>query len=178
MKSHVAIYSTHDDAIAAVSMLSEKKFPMEHVSLIGKADIINDNFKVKSLASVKFAPIFLLMGIGTIFGVFAGMGKMSIPFLGSLTESGPVVGGFVGFDAGLALGALIMVIVAIIVKKDRFMKSNKRMVEDQYLVVVNGSLEEVEKAEQILHTNGLHNHKFVCKDCREEKNSNISLAMV
>ncbi|MDR3706172.1 MAG: hypothetical protein P4L28_09725 [Paludibacteraceae bacterium] len=177
MKSHVAIYSTHEDAIAAISMLSEKKFPMEHVSLIGKADIINDNFKVKSLVSIKFAPMFFFMAVGTIVGAFAGIGKISIPFLGSLAESGSVVGGFVGFDVGLAIGALIMLVVAILVKKDRFMKSNKRMVEDQYLVVVNGSLDEVEKAEQILHTNGLHNHKFVCKDCREENKSNLSLSM-
>lgn len=177
MKSHVAIYNTHEKALAAINLLSEKKFPMGHVSLIGKADIINENFKVKSMASLKFAPMFILMFIGTITGILAGMDAIRIPFLGSLADSGPAVGAFVGFDAGLAIGVLGMLIVSIIVKKDKYIKSNTRMVEDQYLIIVQGSMEEVEMAEQILHTDGIHKHKFVCKECQESHNPGLSLSM-
>lgn len=155
MKSHVAIYSTHEKALEALESLNAMRFPMENVSLVGKAEIINDHIKIKSLEDLEIAPMLVCIGSGVFIGILSGTGLIAIPGFSFLPESGVLIASLLGFDIGLIAGIFGTVIATVISKKVT-VKYQERLIGKKFMVVVNGSLEEVEKAEQILHTEGIH----------------------
>jgi hypothetical protein len=155
MKSHVAIYSTREKALEALESLNAMRFPMENVSLIGKEEIINDHIKIKSLEDLEITPMLVCIGSGVFIGILSGRGLIAIPGFSFLPESGVLIASLLGFDIGLIAGIFGTVIATVITKKAK-VKYQERLVGKKFMVVVNGSLEEVEKAEQILHTEGIH----------------------
>jgi hypothetical protein len=156
MKSHVAIYKTHDEAISAIKLLSDKNFPMEHVSLIGKADIIDDHIEVKSLEKIKLAPLFVCLTSGIVLGILSGLQIIKIPRLDFMHDAGIITSAFLGFNFGLITGGFSTIIISILVSKDKVLKYKEHLVGKKFLVIVNGALNEIERAEHILHTEGIH----------------------
>lgn len=156
MKSRVAVYDTHEKAINAIKVLNDKHFPMEHISLIGKAEITDDHIHIKSLETVKNAPVLIGSGAGLIIGLLSGIGVFTVPGFGFLYGAGALIGAIGGFDLGLVTGGIGTLLATIGIKKDRVVKCHEHMNEGKFLVIVNGSEKEIEKAEHILHTEGSH----------------------
>lgn len=156
MKSKVAIYESHEKTIDAIKVLNKEKFPMKQVSLIGSAEIIDDHLHVRSLDTVKNAPLLVGAGAGIITGLLSGLGVFSIPGFGFLYGAGAVVGAVAGFDFGLIAGGFVTVLAMLGIKKESVVRYKEHLKEGRFMVVVNGSLKEIEKAEHILHTEGTH----------------------
>lgn len=156
MKTHVAIYKTHEEAMSAVKALSEKKFPMEHVSMVGKAEIIDDHIEVQSLENFKLLPLVLSILSGLGMGLFVSLGIVEIPGMEFMLTAGVLVNLFIGLNFGLIIGAFATIITAVLIKNDKVLKYKEHLVAKKFLVIVNGSIQEVELAEQILHTEGIH----------------------
>jgi hypothetical protein len=51
---------------------------------------------------------------------------------------------------------LFSILTTIGFPKDSVVKYEQHIVEGKFLVIINGTLEEIEKAEHILHTEGTH----------------------
>jgi hypothetical protein len=156
MKSQIAIYDTHEKAVNAIKDLSEKGFPMDNVSLLGKAEVIEDHIHIKSLDTIKEAPALVGMGAGTLIGLLSGIGIFTIPGFGFLYGAGALVGIIAGLDLGIVAGGFISLLTFIGIKEDKVVKCHEHLKEGKFIVIVNGSKEEIQRAKHILHTEGNH----------------------
>ena len=156
MKAEVAIYETHEGAMKAVQALSNAKFPLKQVSLIGKAEIIEDNMHLKSMEAVKNTPLVIGSIAGPVCGLLTGIGIFAIPGFGFLYGAGAVIGAIGGFDLGLISGGFITLLATMGIKDDSVIDYEEHVSEGNFLVIIQGSLEDIQKAEHILHTEGHH----------------------
>jgi hypothetical protein len=156
MESQIAIYDTHEKAVNAIKMLSHNKFPMDDVSLLGKAEIIEDHIHIKSLDTIEKTPVMVGMGAGTLIGLLSGIGVFAIPGFGFLYGAGALVGIIAGLDLGLVAGSFITLLASTGLKEEEVVKCQEHLKEGKFIVIVNGSIREIEKAKHILHTEGNH----------------------
>lgn len=156
MKSKIAIYNTHDEAVDAVKVLNDQDFPMRNVSLLGTAEVVEDHIHVRSMDRIKKAPAVIGMGAGTVIGLLSGIGIFTIPGFGFLYGAGALVGAIAGLDLGIVTGGLISFLTFIGIKEDNIVRCQEHLKEGKFMVIVNGTMEEIEKAEHILHTEGTH----------------------
>ena len=65
MESIIAVYDTHAKAVNAIKALNSAHFPMKEVSLLGKAEIIEDNIHIKSYETIEksFVPFVVKIKI-------------------------------------------------------------------------------------------------------------------
>ncbi|MEO7087523.1 MAG: hypothetical protein ABIZ51_01875 [Bacteroidia bacterium] len=152
MKAAVAVYNSHEKAFNAIRVLDKEHFPMKHISMMGKAELIDDHLHVISNEEISIAaPI----AIGSIIGLLTGIGVFAIPGLGFLFGAGALIGTIAGFDFGL-IGGIAVAFTKLGFKKDTGIKFEKHIKEGNFLVVVQGNEEEIERAKKILHTEGTH----------------------
>ena len=156
MRSQVAIYSTHENALSAVKALKNNNFPMDHVSILGKAEIIDDHIHVRSLDPLKNTPALLGVGAGTILGLLTGIGAFAIPGFGFLYGAGALIGAVSGFDFGIVSGGIVSLLATIGIQKDKIVRCHEHLKAGKFIVVISGSAKEIEKAEHILHSEGSH----------------------
>ncbi|HSD13728.1 MAG TPA: hypothetical protein VLB74_03695 [Flavobacterium sp.] len=156
MKSKIAIYDTHKEAVDAIKVLNDQEFPMSNVSLLGKAEIIDDHIHMSSVDTLQKAPAVIGMGAGTVIGLLSGIGVFTIPGFGFLYGAGALIGAIAGFDLGIITGGLISFFSLLGIKEDEVLKYEEHLNEGKFMVIVNGTLEEIELAEHILHTEGTH----------------------
>jgi hypothetical protein len=156
MKSQVAVYSTHENALNAVKALKNNNFPMNRVSILGKAEIIDDHLHVRSLDPLKNTPALLGVGTGTVLGLLSGVGAFAIPGFGFLYGAGALIGAIGGFDVGVVTGGIVTLLATIGIKKDKIVRCHEHLKEGKFLVIVNGTVTDIENAEHILHTEGSH----------------------
>ena len=156
MKSQVAIYDTHQKAIDALERLKNAEFPMEKTSLLGQAEIIDDHVHVKSMDDIKIKTTALGVIATSTLGLLTGLGIFAIPGLGFIYGAGALVGAIAGAEIGIVGTGLFSILTTIGFSKDSVVKYEQHIVEGKFLVIINGTLEEIEKAEHILHTEGTH----------------------
>lgn len=156
MKSQIAVYDTHDKAVSAIKRLSQENFSMDHVSLLGKAEVIEDHIQVKSLDTIKKTPAVIGMGAGTLLGLLSGVGVFAIPGFGFLYGAGALVGIIAGLDLGLIAGGMISLLSFTGLKEEEVVKCQEHLKEGKFMVIVKGAQEEIERAKHILHTDGNH----------------------
>lgn len=149
MKKSVAVFSSHDEAVEGLEALKEAGMNMNHVSIIGKADVVDDKIHVKSNKAAIAAPTVAGTVIGTSIGIMTGIGLFAIPGLGVIFGAGAVIGAFAGFDAGLIAGGLTSILVELGIK-DEHIEYEQHIKEGNFLMFIDGSEEEIEKAELIL----------------------------
>lgn len=149
MKKSIAVFSSHDEAHEGLEALKEAGISMNKISIIGKADIVDDKIHVKSNKALIAAPTVAGTVIGTTVGLMTGIGLFAIPGLGVLFGAGAIIGAFAGFDAGLIAGGLTTILVELGIKEDNI-KYEEHIKEGKFLMFIDGSEDEIEKAERIL----------------------------
>jgi len=174
MNSHVAIFNNKQKALDAIDLLNKKHFPIDKVSLVEKADIVVDHIKIKSFENIKMIPLLAFIFVGMVLGILASLNVFTFPGFYFLERVSPVIGGFIGLDIGLVSGTLLIIIITIIKKKDSIFQSNKHIEGIQYLVIVNGTIDDIEKAEHILRTEGIHKQRIMCNYCNVKRVSKVS----
>ena len=156
MESIIAVYDTHAKAVNAVKALNADHFPMKEVSLLGKAEIIEDNIHIKSYETIEKAPAIVGMGAGALLGLLSGIGVLAVPGFGFLYGAGAFAGIVAGFDFGIITGGLVSFFAYLGFKEDVVVKLDEHLKAGKFMLIVKGSLEEVLRAERILHTEGTH----------------------
>lgn len=149
MKKSIAVFSSHDEAVEGLEALKNAGINMSHVSIIGKADIVDDKIHVKSNKAAIAAPTVAGTVIGTSIGIMTGIGLFAIPGLGVLFGAGAIIGAFAGFDAGLIAGGLTTIFVELGVK-DENVEYEQHIKEGKFLMFIDGAEEEITRAESIL----------------------------
>jgi hypothetical protein len=164
-KRAVGVFPHRRDAELAVRELSDAGFPMSQVSLVGK-DVggeghvaggnVADRTKTDEGAKAGAAGGAALGGLG---GLLVGLGALAIPGIGPVLAGGALAtalattaaGGAIGAAAGGVTGAL----VGLGIPDNRARHYNDRVNRGDYLVMVDGTEDEIRRAEPILRRRGI-----------------------
>ena len=167
-KRAVGVFPHRRDAEAAITELRNAGFPMRQVSLVGKHTNPNDQVggldasrratgnQADEGAKAGAATGGILGGLG---GLLVGLGALAIPGIGPVLAGGALAtalataaaGGAIGAAAGGLTGAL----VGLGIPDDRARFYNDRVNRGDYLVMVDGTEDEIRRAEAILRRHGI-----------------------
>ncbi|MXN90336.1 hypothetical protein GR160_03785 [Flavobacterium sp. Sd200] len=156
MEQQVAIFNSHKDAVEALKKLKEQDFPMDDVSLIGKAGMDKDHVHLDETDKVTNIPAYIGIGAGTVLGLLTGIGLFAIPGLGVLYGAGALVGAFAGAETGIIGGGLVSGLAKYLTKDDHIENIKNHIEAGKFVLVVAGDADEIQKAKNILHTENLH----------------------
>ncbi|MBW4559343.1 MAG: general stress protein [Trichormus sp. ATA11-4-KO1] len=162
----IGVFSRYRDAEAALTELRDAGFSMNQVSFIAKdtngqrvagADRnLGTGNKADEGAKAGAATGGALGGLG---GLLVGLGALAIPGVGPVIAGGAVAtalastitGGVVGAAAGGLVGAL----VGLGIPEDRARVYSDRFQRGDHLVIVDGTPDEIRRAEAILKRRGI-----------------------
>ncbi len=156
--SCAAVYNSHEDAEQAIKELQKAGFDMKKLSIVGKGYHSDEHVAGYYTTGdrVKFWGKWGAFW-GGIFGLLFGSAFFWIPGLGAVAVAGPLVASLVGALEGATLygglSAIGAALYSIGIPKDSIIKYETALKADKFLLVVHGTREEVEKANDILKTN-------------------------
>jgi hypothetical protein len=160
----VGVFPHHRDAEAAIRELRDAGFDMNRISLVGKdtgsassmAGNLTDRTKTDEGAKAGATTGGVLGGLG---GLLVGLGALALPGIGPVIAGGALAtalattaaGGAIGAAAGGLTGAL----VGLGIPDDRARVYNDRVNRGDYLVMVDGTDDEIRRADTILSRRGI-----------------------
>jgi hypothetical protein len=174
-KRAVGSFSSYQDAETAVRELRDSGFPMDRVSVIGRdtdraadiagADANNLGDRGKQVAHDTQADEGAKKGavaggtLGGLTGLLVGLGALAIPGIGPVMLGGAVATALASAISGGAIGAaaggLVGGLVGLGIPEDRARVYSDRVSRGDYLVIVDGSEDDVRRAEGILSRRGI-----------------------
>jgi hypothetical protein len=153
--SVVAVYDTHDGAEAAIKELQHAGVDMSTLSIIGK-DTHTDEQVVGYYNNGDRMKFWGKTGAmwGGFWGLLFGSAFFAIPGIGPVLVAGPVVAWIVGALEGAAVVGGVSAIGAGLygmgIPKDSVVNYETALKTDKYLLLVNGTAGDVEKARDII----------------------------
>lgn len=150
MKSSIAVYDSHDEAIHALNLLKDRKFSLDKVSIIGKAEIVDDNIHLRSNTPIIASPLIAGSTIGATLGLLTGIGIIAVPGLGFLYGAGAIVGALGGLDLGVIAGGIGSILLGLGFKDDYSIKFEEHIKSGKYLLFINGTENDINKAKKII----------------------------
>jgi uncharacterized membrane protein len=157
MNSVVAVYKTHDGAEQAVKELQRAGVDMNTLSIVGK-DPHTDEHVVGYYNNGDRMKYWGKMGAfwGGFWGLLFGSAFFAIPGIGPVVMGGPIVAWIVAALEGAAvvggLSALGAGLFGMGIPKNSILQYETALKTDKYLLIVNGSVSDVQKAKEILDT--------------------------
>jgi hypothetical protein len=156
MKNAVAVYESHEQAVQALQELCAADFPLKKVSLVGRAEVLEDHIQLKSTEPAKNAPLIAGATLGPILGLLTGIGIFAIPGVGFLYGAGAIVGVMGGLDLGVVAGGILTLLATLGISKQHHLKFEEHIRTGKFLLIVEGNTKEIEQAKEILHTEANH----------------------
>jgi len=156
MKAIVGVYNSHESAVDAVRELTKAGYPEKNLSVIGKADLINDHIHVKANDTAEKAELSVGVLAGTTLGLLTGVGLFAVPGLGFVFGAGALVGAFAGLDIGLIAGGITAILTHIGIDEVNARKYEKHLNEGKFIVFAQGDEKQIDHARETLHTQNLH----------------------
>lgn len=162
LNATVGVYHTHHKAIEAVKKLQEKGVGSDKISIVGKANIVENEIETHSDEESMERGVAIGAVLGSFLGLLTGLSMIAVPGLGVLYASGALVGTIGGLSIGSAGGGVLGSLMAIGVGKKGVLSYQKHLEVGKYLVVIQGTESEVSEAEKILQdTNSLEIKKHI-----------------
>jgi uncharacterized membrane protein len=152
----VAVYDSHERAENAIRKLVDSKIPMEKLSVIGKGyhteeklvGFYNTGDRVKFWG--KFGAFW-----GGLWGLLAGGLYMTVPLIGPVVVLGHfaamVLAAIEGAVVTGGLSALGAALFSIGIPKNTVLQYEQAVKADGFLVLVQGTAEEAERARALLN---------------------------
>ena len=160
MNATIGIYDNHELAVEAVLHLKDSGYPVGQLSIMGltETEVVDAENHVITKSPIAAASMGVGTGVavGTAVGILTGVGIFAIPGLGMLYGAGALVGAIAGFDFGLIGGGLASILATVGVKDENAKRYNDVLRRGKYIVVADGTEEEVYKAKDMLHIYGKH----------------------
>jgi uncharacterized membrane protein len=157
--STVATFNDHTSAESAVKELQKAGFDIKKVSLVGK-DYHSDEHVVGYYNTGDRMKYWGKLGAfwGGLWGLLFGSALFLIPGIGPIVVGGPIVAWIVGALEGAAVvggfSAVGAALYSIGIPKDSVLKYETSLKANKFLLVVHGTIDEVEKASSILRSTG------------------------
>ncbi|MBD1913544.1 MULTISPECIES: general stress protein [unclassified Leptolyngbya] len=151
----------------ALNELRDSGFPMARVSILTKdsedqGNIAGATHHTKTDEGAKTGAA-AGGALGTITGLLVGLGTLAIPGIGPILVAGATATTLATTLAGTAIGAvagsLLGALAGLGIPEDEAHGYHDRIMRGEYLVIVDGSDDEIAQAEQILHSRGVESYK-------------------
>ncbi len=176
-KRAVGVFSNRRDAEVALRELRDSKFPMDRVSVITRdsdrrddiagADVRDEvrDARTDNLADEGAKTGAIAGGaFGGLTGLLVGLGTLAIPGIGPIMLAGAtataiattLAGGAIGAVAGSLLGGLI----GLGIPEEEARGYNERVSRGHYLIMVEGTDEEISRAQAILSNRGIEDWRI------------------
>lgn len=170
-KRSVGTFSTHNEVERALTQLRNAGFDMDEVSVLVK----NDENEPDEIAGVevkdkvgnqagKGAATGAATGgaIGGLTGLLVGLGTIAIPGVGPIVAAGAagtaIATALTGGAIGAAAGGLVGALVGLGIPKERAEVYDSVLRQGGYLVIVDGTQEELNQAHAILQNSNVGNY--------------------
>jgi len=153
--SCAALYRTHEQAEEAVRVLQNAAFDIKKVSIVGQG-YYREGHPIGFYNTGDRVRFWGAQGAfwGGVWGLLFGAALFWIPGLGPVVMGGPLVAalvaaleGAVAVDGLSTLGAALY---SIGIPKDSVIRYEAALKSDQYLIIVHGDQQEVERAHGVL----------------------------
>ncbi len=167
----VGVFSSHSTAENALNDLRHDGFEMNQVSIVAQQTDELDrsnrigNTNVRDLDDETLADEGAKTGattggvIGGLTGLLVGLGTLAIPGIGPIMLAGATATALATTAAGTAIGAtaggLVGGLIGLGIPEDRAQDYHDRVVRGQYLVIIDGTQEEVARAGELLNHRGV-----------------------
>jgi uncharacterized membrane protein len=159
----VGVFSSRKEAESALHDLKNSGFTMDRVSVIAKD---TDNAPGRSAGAEvrdregnkadEGATTGAIAGgtVGGITGLLVGLGALAIPGIGPVMLAGATATAIAttlsGTAIGAAAGGLLGALIGLGIPEERAKVYNERVSRGEYLVIVDGTSDEISRAESIL----------------------------
>ncbi len=165
-KYGIGSFINRDDVQAAIETLEKADFPMKQITVVMQdvesedEDIaISKEEFIESKSTSGLAKGAMTAGaIGGISGILMGLGALMLPGIGSIAVIGVksalvgmATGGFYGTTAGTLMGAAL----GDDISQDQAKQYSDHLAQGNYLMIVEGSKEEISKAESVLNNQNI-----------------------
>lgn len=153
--STVAIFKDHTDAERAVKELQKAGFDIKKLSVVGK-DYHSDEHVVGYYNTGDRMRYWGKLGAfwGGLWGLLFGSALFFVPGIGPIVVGGPIVMWIVGaLEGAVVVGGISAVgaaLYSIGVPKDSVLRYETSLKANKFLLVVHGTVDEVERASAIL----------------------------
>ena len=156
MKSLIGVYESYENAIAALYHLQKYKYPIDPISIVGKANLPGSHIRVEPNDNIEKGEITISTVAGMAIGILTGVGIFAIPGFGLLFGAGALVGGLAGLETGFFTGGIVAVITNMFgTDEANAVKYEKHLNEGNFLLFAPGNTKQIELARHLLHTQGL-----------------------
>jgi hypothetical protein len=163
----VGVFSERREAEAALNELKNSGFDMERVTVVNRDADRDDRIAGKDVKSRvgnkadEGAVTGAVTGgtVGGIGGLLVGLGALAIPGIGPVMLAGTtataIATALSGTAIGAAAGGLVGALVGLGIPEERARFYNDRIARGDYLIIVDGTDEEIRQAESILRQRGI-----------------------
>ncbi|KYC36160.1 histidine kinase [Scytonema hofmannii PCC 7110] len=161
----IGVFPNRRDAEVALTELRDAGFPLSQVSLIGKDGNHNTNLTGTNVGKGNKADEGAKAGavtggaLGGLGGLLVGLGALAIPGIGPVIAGGAVATALAttaaGAGIGAAAGGVTGGLVGLGIPENRAKVYNDRLNRGDYLIIVDGTEDEVRRAETILKRHGI-----------------------
>ena len=169
-KRSVGLFYSRDEAERALRALKDDGFDMNRVNVIAKdADKVTQSAGVdvgydegNNAAEGAGAGATSGAVLGGIGGLLLGLGTLAIPGVGPIIVAGEaastIASTLAGAGIGAAAGGIIGGLVGLGIPEDKAKIYSDRVGSGSYLVMVNGTDDDISRAERILRSNGIEEY--------------------
>ena len=169
-KRSVGLFYSRDEAEKALRALKDDGFDMNRVNVIAKnADEVSksagmdvaydEGNNAAEGAGAGATSGAILGGIG---GLLLGLGTLAIPGVGPIIVAGEaastIASTLAGAGIGAAAGGIIGGLVGLGIPEDKAKIYSDRVSSGSYLIMVNGTDNDISRAERILQDNGIEEY--------------------
>lgn len=163
IKHAIGTFPNRQSAEMALNRLREANFDLDKISIVAKHDDkhienIKDNRENHQVQ--KGAKVGATAGgvTGGIIGLVSGLGVLAIPGVGPVAELGVVLANtLLGGGIGAAGGGLVGALIGWGIPEEKAKFYDDRLSQGDYVVMMEGTGEEVHSAEVILNRHGIRN---------------------
>lgn len=166
-KRAVGVFSNYRDAEAALRELRNSGFPMHEVSIIARdtekrddlANVAGGDRAGNDVAGGAKAGAVAGAATGGLIGLIGGLSAITIPGFGPILAGGAIASviadTLVGGAIGAATGGLVGALIGLGVPEERAHFYSDRVSRGEYLLMVDGTDEDIRRAEVILNRGGI-----------------------
>lgn len=179
-KRAVGTFSSKSEAEAALNGLRESGFSMERVSVLAKdtdrneaisgVDVQNrdklkrDRTQAEDRGNTEAqegAGIGAVTGtaLGGIGGLLVGLEALVIPGVGPFLAGGTIAATLAGAGIGAAGGAIVGALTGLGIPEEEAKAYDERISHGEYLVILEGTQAEIDRAGYVLRNRGIHEWK-------------------
>lgn len=157
MKTTIGVFDTKEEILDAIKELKANHFPAKKISVLGRVTIEDADLQQDQNLTAKAGKrVGLSALIGSTVGILSGVGVFAIPGLGFIFGAGALMGAIAGFDIGLIGGGLVSGLSLMNIHGDIAEQYEDHIKDGKFLLIVQGTEEEVKKAHDILDAQGMH----------------------